>query len=137
MRRAGVTVDIALSLSLINRLDKTESTLFIFFYFGSLALDGSIFTRMSLFHRFQKLQQLKVSNPHLRTLIAVGGWNAASTEFTKMVATKQNRQKFIESSITFLRKYGFNGLDFDWEYPAQRGGKPEDKPNFARLVKVS
>ncbi|XP_045191898.2 chitinase-3-like protein 1 [Mercenaria mercenaria] len=83
---------------------------------------------------FKKLQQLKVSNPGLKTLIAVGGWNARSEEFSKMVKTKQNRKKFIKSSISFLRTYGFDGLDLDWEYPTKRGGKPDDKKNLVRLV---
>lgn len=34
-----------------------------------------------------------------------------------------------------FRKYGFDGLDLDWEYPTQRGGKPFDRENFVSLVK--
>lgn len=33
------------------------------------------------------------------------------------------------------RKYNFDGLDLDWEYPTQRGGEPMDKENFVELVK--
>lgn len=28
-----------------------------------------------------------------------------------------------------------SGLDIDWEYPTQRGGKPQDKETFVLLVK--
>lgn len=38
--------------------------------------------------------------------------------------------------MTCFRKYDFNGFDLDWEFPAKRGGLPEDKENFVTLVKV-
>jgi len=72
----------------------------------------------------------------LKTLVAVGGWKAASDEFTKTVSTASSRKHFVNSTLTFLRRHGFDGLDLDWEYPAKRGGVPEDKPNFLLLIKV-
>jgi chitinase len=39
--------------------------------------------------------------------------------------------------IECCRKYGFDGLDLDWEYPTRRGGVPADKENFVHLVRVS
>ncbi|XP_053383141.1 uncharacterized protein LOC123564551 [Mercenaria mercenaria] len=51
-----------------------------------------------------------------------------------MVATKASRKQFINSTLHFLRKRNFDGLDMDWEYPARRGGKPEDKANLVLLL---
>lgn len=44
-----------------------------------------------------------------------------------MAKDPAERAKFVASSVDFLLKYNFDGLDFDWEYPSDRGGDPEDK----------
>ena len=44
-----------------------------------------------------------------------------------MAADPAKRAAFIQSSADLLLKYNFDGLDFDWEYPANRGGSPADK----------
>lgn len=52
-----------------------------------------------------------------------------------MVANPLRRQRFIKQTTQFIQKFKFDGLDLDWEYPALRGGRPEDKQNFVLLVK--
>ena len=47
-----------------------------------------------------------------------------------MAADPAARKTFIDSVIVLLKAHNFDGLDMDWEYPAERGGVPEDKVNF-------
>ncbi|KAI9301433.1 glycosyl hydrolases family 18-domain-containing protein [Cunninghamella echinulata] len=38
-----------------------------------------------------------------------------------MVASSQQRQKFIQWHIDFIQKYKTDGIDIDWEYPSKQG----------------
>ena len=64
----------------------------------------------------KRLLELKQQNPTIRTLIAVGGWTL-SGNFSSMASTATTRQIFATSCARFIEKYGFDGVDIDWEYP--------------------
>lgn len=51
-----------------------------------------------------------------------------------MAYDNKSREAFVESVVRFLVQYNFDGLDFDWEYPTQRGGIPEDRANFVETL---
>ncbi|KAF4532929.1 hypothetical protein B566_EDAN015641 [Ephemera danica] len=75
----------------------------------------------------KRFNNLRLSNPNLKTLVAIGGWNAGSTTFSSVCGNTALRAKFVDNLYNFVKQYGFNGLDLDWEYPAQRGGIAADK----------
>ena len=47
--------------------------------------------------------------------------------FSAMVKDEKNMKKFVSTSIEYLRKWNFDGLDLDFEYPGidWRGSAPE------------
>ncbi|MCH2171894.1 glycosyl hydrolase family 18 protein [Myxococcota bacterium] len=75
---------------------------------------------------FRQIELLKEKHPHLRALIAVGGWTL-SRHFSSVLSTAQGREDASDSLIDFLVRYDmFDGVDFDWEYPGG-GGLPENE----------
>jgi chitinase len=79
---------------------------------------------------------LKTKNPNLKVLIAIGGWNQGSLRFSDMARDNGKRATFVSSVVQFIQDRKFDGLDMDWEYPAGRDGRPEDKDNFVLLLQA-
>lgn len=84
-----------------------------------------------------KLVEKKEAHPHLKVMIASGGWGG-SGGFSDMARDSEKRRRFVASVVDFQRKYKLDGLDIDWEYPGLPGiGNPhipEDKENFTLLM---
>lgn len=49
-----------------------------------------------------------------------------------MSSSADSRSMFVKSAITFVRKYEFDGIDIDWEYP----NGLIDAVSFTTLMKV-
>ncbi|KAF7152957.1 hypothetical protein RHSIM_Rhsim01G0038700 [Rhododendron simsii] len=56
-------------------------------------------------------------NPPAKTLFSVGGGDVGPDIFSRMASSASSRKSFIDSSIEVARKYGFDGVDLDWEFP--------------------
>ncbi|XP_058795563.1 chitotriosidase-1-like isoform X2 [Phymastichus coffea] len=84
------------------------------------------------FSRFNKLREI---SPQTKTMIAIGGWNEESVRYSQVVGNPTIRKRFVENMVMFVKKYGFDGLDIDWEYPNQRGGVLADKDNYVALLR--
>lgn len=84
---------------------------------------------------FKQLQDLKNNNPHLKTLISVGGWTL-SDNFSTLAQNSETRKNFASNCVKFCDTYGFDGIDIDWEYPGfgEHSGRPVDRQNFTLLL---
>lgn len=100
------------------------------------AFAGDTWDQGALRGNFNQLTKLKAANPGLRTLISVGGWTW-SANFATAAATDASRTAFASSCVTFMKQYGFDGIDIDWEYPVSGGlqaGTAADKQNYTALL---
>ncbi|MGY6038441.1 glycosyl hydrolase family 18 protein [Aeromonas sp. AE23HZ002T15] len=84
---------------------------------------------------FNLLSKYKKQYPDVKTLISVGGW--ADTRGFYTATTKGDCSvntaginAFADSAVSFIRQYGFDGVDVDYEYPTSMkdAGNPNDFP---------
>ena len=67
----------------------------------------------------------KAHKQNVRVLLAVGGWsyNDVPLEATFVSATENDQKikKFGDAIINMCDRYGFDGIDMDWEHPRVDG----------------
>jgi len=85
---------------------------------------------------YNRVTNLKLLNPSLIISITIGGssWNnvPACPIFSAMAANSQARANFVAQAVAFARKFNFDGIDIDWEFPG--GCSFNDTLNFQRLL---
>ncbi|MDI3474302.1 MAG: chitinase [Thermococcaceae archaeon] len=87
----------------------------------------------------EALGEFKKHYPAVKVLVSVGGWTL-SKYFSDIAADPAKREEFANSVLRIIRRYGFDGVDVDWEYPGGGGMKsnhvrPDDGKNFVLLMK--
>lgn len=91
---------------------------------------------------FAQLRNLKRENSKLRTMISIGGWTLSSPFFS-IARDAQKRTDFAKSAVHVMARYGFDGIDIDWEYPGGGGleqsalaNPSSDGANFLLLLQA-
>lgn len=65
----------------------------------------------------QRIKTLKMRFPHLRLLVAVGGWSTPPQLFSLLVATSKLRDRLCQNVHRFVLNYDFDGAILAWFYP--------------------
>ena len=66
------------------------------------------------------MTDLKLKNPKLKVLIALGGWidsNDNRESYNLVFNNEKASELFTDSVIKFLEKWNFDGLDISFEFP--------------------
>ena len=75
-----------------------------------------------------KLHAIKAKHP-LTLLLCVGGWGR-SAGFAPVTASDETRQALVANLGKFCRENQFDGIDLDWEHPADDA----QRANYGRLI---
>lgn len=82
----------------------------------------------SITGNLQQFYEMKKANRHLKLIMSIGGWGTCHL-FESVVCSNTKFDNFVNSTIEFVDKYGFDGVDIDWEYP-------KDSTQAAKLVEL-
>jgi len=83
---------------------------------------------------------LRARNPNIKVCISIGGWTHCGA-FSDVCATPEAREKFAQSVVEFLDRFGFDGVDLDWEFPVEGGlesnsRRPDDGRNLTEMCRL-
>lgn len=81
--------------------------------------------------------KLRLRKTGTRVLLCLGGYGEEGKGFSVTASTTEGRQKLAKSILEVIKKYHFDGVDIDWEYPGYETGVETsiDRSNYTLLIK--
>uniref|UniRef100_A0A0P0BVC1 chitinase n=1 Tax=Hypocrella siamensis TaxID=696354 RepID=A0A0P0BVC1_9HYPO len=120
-----------------------ESFSHVHFAFAGITHDFNVRIPPESQEQFEKFSRMEAT---FRKILSFGGW-AESTEpatfqLYRDAVKPENRLRFAKNVVTFLDRHGFQGVDFDWEYPGATDipgtppGSADEGQNYYRFLVV-
>lgn len=105
--------------------------------FGHITMDGEL---TALDHPFLKqMDQVRKWNPDIKIVLSIVPHEPDA--FTHVSASEELRGNVAKSCRRLVEEEGFDGVDFDWEYPCVPSNNmncsPQDKHNFTLLCQAA
>jgi chitinase len=105
--------------------------------FGKMHTDGTL--HVDHLNIFDRMEQIRAWNPDIKICVSIVPEEGHRDCFTVCAASPELRKKVAQSCVEMVTKYGFDGVDFDWEYPCVPSNSvdasPADKHNFTLFIK--
>ena len=79
---------------------------------------------------------LQIRKTGTRVVLCIGGYGSSCKQFSDAASTAAGRTKLAASILEAVKKYHFDGVDIDWEYPGYETGRDVtvDRPNFTAMM---
>lgn len=109
---------------------------FVIYAFALIQPNGSLQVYSERY--LQDLANLRLINPNLQVIMAIGGWGADG--FSDAALTPKSRYDFAREVKKWVDRYDLDGIDIDWEYPGSGASgiktRPQDTENFTLLLQA-
>ncbi|KAI2789054.1 Endochitinase B [Penicillium oxalicum] len=74
--------------------------------------------------------QLKQQYSQMRVILSVGGGGKGSENFAAVARSRSLLDRFVQSARILVEQFGLDGIDVDWEHPAD----PQQGQDYVRLL---
>ena len=78
---------------------------------------------------FEKMAKLREKNPKLKLSISMATNEDA---MNKVAANIQSLRRYVDSAVEIVKRFNFQGIDYDWEFPCD-----SMKPMFSKLLEIT
>ncbi|KAG5885442.1 hypothetical protein JTB14_020777 [Gonioctena quinquepunctata] len=97
-------------------------------------VNNSLYLDDSQKESLERLVKLKSINTNLKVLISAGSTGDAKN-YSEMVLNHKNRKSFIKSVLDYVKHFGIDGIDLDWEFPNELPSEDKfQRVHFTQLL---